>query len=85
MFRQSLAQCSYLFDVFYFPCTFDFVGFFFKAKDTEWMLPEPVSSQQKTSENIPESCEGMTDPLVTRSCIFLIFSWFSLFLLCFNS
>ncbi|NWH86896.1 ARFG3 protein, partial [Aegithalos caudatus] len=29
-----------------------------KAKDTEWMLPEPVSLQQKTSENIPESCEG---------------------------
>ncbi|NXG06413.1 ARFG3 protein, partial [Sakesphorus luctuosus] len=29
-----------------------------KAKNTEWMLPEPVSLQQKTSENIPESCEG---------------------------
>ncbi|NXS29144.1 ARFG3 protein, partial [Pomatostomus ruficeps] len=29
-----------------------------KAKDTEWILPEPVSLQQKTSENIPESCEG---------------------------
>ncbi|XP_014115979.1 PREDICTED: ADP-ribosylation factor GTPase-activating protein 3 [Pseudopodoces humilis] len=29
-----------------------------KAKDTEWVLPEPVSLQQKTSENISESCEG---------------------------
>uniref|UniRef100_A0A663EXG2 ADP-ribosylation factor GTPase-activating protein 3 n=1 Tax=Aquila chrysaetos chrysaetos TaxID=223781 RepID=A0A663EXG2_AQUCH len=31
-----------------------------KAKNTEWVLsePEPVSLQQKTSENIPESCEG---------------------------
>ncbi|NWV41146.1 ARFG3 protein, partial [Grantiella picta] len=30
-----------------------------KAQTTEWMLPEPVSLQQKTSENIPESCEGL--------------------------
>ncbi|XP_053906236.1 ADP-ribosylation factor GTPase-activating protein 3 [Cuculus canorus] len=31
-----------------------------KAKNTEWVLsePEPVSLQQKTSENIPECCEG---------------------------
>ncbi|NXU88354.1 ARFG3 protein, partial [Xiphorhynchus elegans] len=29
-----------------------------KAKSTEWVLPEPVSVQQKTSENILESLEG---------------------------
>ncbi|XP_041254772.1 ADP-ribosylation factor GTPase-activating protein 3 isoform X2 [Onychostruthus taczanowskii] len=29
-----------------------------KARDTEWMLPDSVSLQQKTSENIAESCEG---------------------------
>ncbi|XP_048156331.1 ADP-ribosylation factor GTPase-activating protein 3 isoform X2 [Corvus hawaiiensis] len=31
-----------------------------KAKDTEWVLPEPVSLQHKTSDNIPESCEENT-------------------------
>ncbi|NWT16837.1 ARFG3 protein, partial [Vireo altiloquus] len=33
----------------FFPC---------KARDAEWVLPEPVSLQQKTSDSIPESCEG---------------------------
>ncbi|XP_039235911.1 ADP-ribosylation factor GTPase-activating protein 3 isoform X1 [Pipra filicauda] len=31
---------------------------FFKAKNTEWMSPEAVSLQQKTSENTPESSAG---------------------------
>uniref|UniRef100_A0A8B9ZB90 ADP-ribosylation factor GTPase-activating protein 3 n=1 Tax=Buteo japonicus TaxID=224669 RepID=A0A8B9ZB90_9AVES len=45
-----------------------------KAKNTEWVLsePEPVSLQQKTSENIPECCEGMTESLLTISCSFLV-------------
>ncbi|XP_009075786.1 PREDICTED: ADP-ribosylation factor GTPase-activating protein 3 [Acanthisitta chloris] len=35
----------------------DFFASHVSAKNTEWMLPEPVSLQQKTSENILDSCE----------------------------
>ena len=57
-------------------CISDFV-IFFKAENTEWVLsePEPVSLQQKTSENSPECYEGMTDFLLTISCIFLAISF----------
>ncbi|NXV53438.1 ARFG3 protein, partial [Uria aalge] len=67
----SSVCCSYLFAVFYFVCTFDFV-IFFKAKNTEWVVSEPVSVQQNTSENILECYEGMTDSLLTISCNFLV-------------
>ncbi|NXV12755.1 ARFG3 protein, partial [Cepphus grylle] len=43
-----------------------------KAKNTEWVVSEPVSVQQNTSENIPECYEGMTDSLLTISCNFLV-------------
>ncbi|NXV29248.1 ARFG3 protein, partial [Rissa tridactyla] len=42
-----------------------------KAKNTQWVVSEPVSVQQNTSENIPECYEGMTDSLLTISCSFL--------------
>ncbi|NWT46568.1 ARFG3 protein, partial [Chroicocephalus maculipennis] len=47
-----------------------------KAKNTQWVVSEPVSVQQNTSENIPECYEGMTDSLLTISCSFLVSTTF---------
>ena len=57
-------------------------------KNTEWVLsePEPSPLQQKASENIPESYEGMAGSLLTKTFMhFQVVSLVRLSLPCFSS